>query len=95
MSKKETTVAWNAILGENGSLTLTGILNFESVAAARGERCWAYVGFKRQKRSFSGVTLEKEAVALSPSGNVNLITDLSYAAESRRYIFSEIPMAAE
>jgi AP-5 complex subunit mu-1 len=95
MSKKEATVAWTAKLGENGSLTLLGVLNFENPTAPGAERCRAYVGFKSKKRSFSGLTLEKEAVALNPSGSVNLTTDMSYAAESRRYIFWGTPMAPE
>jgi AP-5 complex subunit mu-1 len=95
MSKKEATVAWTAKFGDNGSLTLSGILNFENAPAPGGERARAYVGFESQTRSFSGVTLEKEAVALGPSGSGNLTTDMSYAAESRRYIFWATPMGAD
>jgi hypothetical protein len=95
MSKKEATVAWTVKVVENGSLTLSGILNFENPTATGGKRCRAYVGFESKERSFSGLTLEKEAVVLSPSGSVNVTTDMSYAAESRRYIFWETPMAPE
>jgi hypothetical protein len=89
MSKKEASVMWSSKLGENGSQTLSGVLNFEAAAAVGREKYRAYVSFKSKKRSFSGLVLEKDAITLSPASTVNVTTDVSYVTESKRYIFWE------
>jgi hypothetical protein len=95
MSKKEATIAWTSKLGENGSQTLGASLNFETQRAPAGEKYRVYVTFKSKKRSFSGLTLAKDGVAVSSPNPINVTTDVSYATESKRYIFWETPMVGE
>ncbi|KAH0785054.1 AP-5 complex subunit mu-1 [Histomonas meleagridis] len=87
MSKKEATVMWLAKFSEQKSLTLTGILNFESNESTSKERCRAYISFKSKKKSFTGIEVEKDSVTFNPSGNVNVTTELSYTTENKKYIF--------
>ncbi|OHT09854.1 hypothetical protein TRFO_04375 [Tritrichomonas foetus] len=94
MSRKEATVMWITKIGENNSQTLTGTLNFEvkTRPPGSGKYC-AYVNFHSKKKTFSGLSLDKESITFSSSSNVNVTTDISYATENKKYIFWETPAA--
>jgi AP-5 complex subunit mu-1 len=93
LSKRpEPTLFWAAKVGENGSMTLSGDLNFEARRPADSEKLRAYVSFKSKKKSFSGITLEKEAVEINPAGNVVPTCELSYTVDGKRYVFWETPL---
>jgi AP-5 complex subunit mu-1 len=92
MSKKEATIMWMSKPGENGTLTLTGVLNFEGVLAPGSEKCRAYVNIKSKKKSMTGLAIVKDSVTFDPPQSATVVVDTSYAAEPKRYIFWETPL---
>jgi hypothetical protein len=87
----EPTFLWEPSFGENESLTLEADLAFESQKPHGSERDRAYVTFN-SKKSFSGLTLGKEAVEINPAGGVVPTTELGYTTEAKRYVFWETPL---
>ena len=88
MSKKEATIMWLAkFTEEQKSLELTGILNFEIKESKSIEKYKAYVSFKSAKRTFTGISVDKESVEFSSLVNINIVTEQSYATETKKYIF--------
>ena len=92
MSKKEATVMWIVKLGENGTMTLTGVLGFEN-KPQHPEKCKAFVSMKSKKKSFTGASIVKDSITFSSSANFSVTTETSYATESKKYIFWETPLA--
>ena len=92
MSRKEATFMWVLKDEESVSQTLTGTLNFDVKTRPNNVRYCAYVNFNSKKKSFSGVSIDKESISFSSSSNVNITTDASYSTESKRYIFWETPL---
>lgn len=92
MSKKEATVMWIVKLGENGTMTLTGVLGFEN-KPQHPEKCRAFVTLKSKKKSFTGASIDKDSVTFSSSANFSVTTETSYATESKKYIFWETPLS--
>jgi AP-5 complex subunit mu-1 len=97
MSKKEATVMWLAKLDESPQLTLQGVLCFETKAKPEtlGDKLKAYIQIKSDKKSYSGLSIDKDSVSFNANANVNVSVEVGYTTEQKKYVFWETPLAPE
>lgn len=89
MSKKDSTIMWTVELEENKPVTLTATLFFESKNRSSSEKYYANVSFDDKKSTFSGISIDKDAITSNSTQSLNVIVETSYSTESRKYLFWE------